>query len=47
MSKDEIIHELVELVLMQEQELNEFKERIRRIEQYIDTYEDYIKWRDV
>lgn len=43
MSKDEIITELVELVLMQEKEISKLKERIIQIKQYIDVYEDYIK----
>lgn len=43
MSKDEIITELVELVLMQEKEINKLKEKINSIKQYIEVYEDYIK----
>lgn len=43
MSKDEIITELVELVLMQEKEINKLRTRIERIKQYIEVYEDYIK----
>lgn len=43
MSKDEIITELVELVLMQEKEIKKLNERIRHIKQYIEVYEDYIK----
>ena len=43
MSKDEIITELVELVLMQEKEINKLKEKIRLVKQYIEVYEDYIK----
>ena len=43
MSKDEIITELVELVLMQEKEIKKLKDRVRQIKQYIEVYEDYIK----
>lgn len=43
MSKDEIITELVELVIMQEKEIDKLRNRITRIKQYIEVYEDYIK----
>ena len=43
MSKDEIISELVELILMQEKEIKRLKERVNSIKQYIEVYEDYIK----
>ena len=43
MSKDEIITELVELVLMQEKEINKLKKKIQRVEQYVKVYEDYIQ----
>ena len=43
MSKDEIITELLELVLMQEKEINKLNRKITRIKQYIEVYEDYIK----
>ena len=43
MSKDEIISELVELVLMQEKEINKLLETVNRVRQYIEVYEDYIK----
>jgi hypothetical protein len=43
MSKDEIISELVELVLMQEKEIKKLKDKIAQIKQYIEVYEDYIK----
>lgn len=43
MSKDEIITELVELVLMQEKEISKLKKKISQIKQYIAVYEDYIK----
>ena len=47
MSKDEIITELVELVLMQEKEINKLNNKIGMIKQYIEVYEDYIKKEDV
>ena len=43
MSKDEIITELVELVLMQEKEIDKLRKKITRIKQYIEVYEEYIK----
>lgn len=43
MKVEEIIEELVELVLMQEKELNALKEKLSRINQYIEVYEGYIK----
>lgn len=43
MSKDEIITELVELVLMQEKEIAKLKDKIIQVKQYIEVYEDYIK----
>lgn len=43
MSKDEIITELVELVLMQEKEILKLRKKIDRIKQYIAVYEDYIQ----
>lgn len=46
MSKDEIITELVELVLMQEKEITKLNKQINRIKQYIEVYEDYIEGRD-
>ena len=43
MSKDQIIKELVELVLMQEKEIDKLRRKIERTKQYIEVYEDYIK----
>lgn len=43
MSKDEIITELVELVLMQEKEIKKLRKKIEQIKQYIEVYEEYIK----
>ena len=43
MTKDEIITELVELVLIQEKEIRKLKEKVRQVKQYIEVYEDYIK----
>lgn len=43
MITEEIIEELVDIILMQEKELKELKEKMRRIENYIEVYEKYIK----
>jgi uncharacterized coiled-coil protein SlyX len=45
MSKDEIIKELVELVLMQEKEIDKLRDKVARIQQYIDVYEELIEKR--
>lgn len=46
MSKDEVITELVDLVLMQEKEIGKLRNHIARMKQYIQIYEDYIKGDD-
>ena len=43
MKAEDIIEELVEMILMQEKEINKLKNKINRINQYIEVYEDYIK----
>ena len=43
MSKDEIITELVEAILMQEKEINKLNKKLKQVKQYIDVYEEYIK----
>jgi hypothetical protein len=43
MSRDEIIAELVELVLMQEKELQQLNKKLNRVKQYIEVYEEYIE----
>lgn len=43
MTKDEIITELVELVLMQEKEIDKLREKVERVKQYIEVYEEYIR----
>ena len=43
MTKDEIITELVELVLMQEKEIKKLRNKVTQVKQYIEVYEEYIK----
>ena len=43
MSKDEIIVELASLVIMQEKEISKLREKVNRVKQYIEVYEDYIQ----
>jgi hypothetical protein len=43
MSKDEIISELVELILMQEKEINKLRKKVEQVKQYIEVYEEYIR----
>lgn len=38
-----MIEELVELIMFQQQEIERLSEIIKRIEQYISVYEEYIK----
>ena len=42
-TKDQVIEELVELVLIQHDEIDKLKRKIERIKQYIAVYEDYIQ----
>ena len=46
MSKDEIITELVEMILMQDKEIKKLNKRIEHIKQYIEVYEEYIQGED-
>lgn len=43
MTKDKIITELVELILMQEKEIDKLRKRIERVNQYIEVYEECIR----
>lgn len=43
MKIEEIIEELVSVILMQEKELDELREKINRVNQYIEVYEEYIR----
>ena len=43
MSKDEIITELVEMILMQEKEIKKLKRKVEQVKQYIGVYEEYIR----
>lgn len=43
MSKDEIITELVEMILMQDREIKKLKRKVEQVKQYIEVYEEYIK----
>ena len=43
MKIEDIVTELVELILMQEREINELKEKNNRINQYIEIYEKLLK----
>lgn len=42
-STDEVIDELLALILKQHEEIKKLENRITRIKQYIEVYEDYIK----
>lgn len=43
MKTEEIIEELVEVILMQEREIKKLKNKINRIKQYLEVYEEYIE----
>jgi hypothetical protein len=43
MSKDEMITELVEMILMQDREIKKLKTKVQQIKQYIEVYEEYIR----
>lgn len=43
MKTEEIIEELVSVILMQEKEIDSLRRKIERINQYVDTYEEYIR----
>lgn len=43
MKVEEIIEELVSMILMQEEEIKRLKNKINRVNQYIEVYEEYIK----
>lgn len=43
MSKDQIITELVEMILMQDREIKKLKRKVEQVKQYIEVYEEYIK----
>ena len=43
MTTESIIEELVSIILMQEKEINKLKDKIVRIKQHIEVYEEYIK----
>lgn len=43
MSRNEVVKMLVDIVLLQEEELEELRGKVQRIEEYIQVYENYIK----
>lgn len=47
MKVEEIIEELVSVILMQEKEIDKLRNKIVRIKQHIEVYEEYIKGEDL
>lgn len=45
MKAEEIIEELVEVILMQEKEIKKLNNKINRIKQYLEVYEEYLEGR--
>lgn len=45
-TRDEVIAELVSLIVMQNEELDKLREKINRIKQYLEVYEEYLESRD-
>lgn len=43
MNVEELVDALVSMILAQEEEIKKLNQKIYRINQYIETYEDYIK----
>lgn len=44
--QDELIQELVSMILMQERELRKMEEKVNRIKQYLEVYEEFLARRD-
>lgn len=42
-TSDEVIEELVSMVLMQHKEIEKLQEKLNRVKQYLEVYEDYIQ----
>lgn len=43
MEIEDVVTELVEIILMQEKEIKQLKNKVNRINQYIEVYEELIK----
>lgn len=43
MKAENIIEELVEVILMQEREIKKLKNKVNRIKQYLEVYEEYLE----
>ena len=44
--RDEVIEELVSLIIMQNEEITKLKNKINRIKQYLEVYEEYLEGMD-
>lgn len=40
---DEVIEELVSMILMQDEEIKKLNNKINRIKQYLEVYEEYLE----
>lgn len=45
-TQDEVIEELVSMILMQDEEIKKLKNKIDRIKQYLEVYEEYLEGAD-
>lgn len=43
MKLEDVIEELVEVILMQEEEIKKLNNKINRIKQYLEVYEEYLE----
>ena len=43
MKAEQIIEELVDVILMQEKELNKLNDKLNRVKQYLEIYEEYLE----
>lgn len=42
-NRDEVIEELVSMILMQDEEIKKLNNKINRIKQYLEVYEEYLE----
>lgn len=42
-NRDEVIEELVSIILMQDEEIKKLNNKINRIKQYLEVYEEYLE----
>lgn len=43
--QDELIQELVSMILMQQKEIDKMEEKLNRVKQYLEVYEEFLERR--